>query len=383
MKEIYLDNAATTPMSPKVIDVISNEMKNNFGNASSTYELGRIARHTIDKSRNVVAKAINAEEHEIIFTSGGSESNNNAILETAYSRKNIGKKIITTKIEHPSVLNPMRKLENEGFEVVYLDVDQKGQISLDQLKKELTPDTILVSIMAVNNEIGTIMSIAKIGELVDSSNAYFHVDAVQAMGSIDLDVKKMKIDLLSVSAHKFNGPKFLGILYERNGLSLPSLILGGEQETKRRAGTENVPGIAGLASAVSELMQTGHEKLQAHYQKLQKIILDKLDQNQIKYQINGGVGENYSHHILNLRINGLPTAVLQTKLDLAGFAVSGGSACTAGSLEPSHVLIACFGENSPRIQESIRISFGRYNTEEQVAQFAKELVKIAKSKQLK
>ena len=376
MTEIYLDNAATTPMSPKVIDVITEEMKNNFGNASSTYELGRKARHVIDQARQKAAKAINAKENEIIFTSGGSESNNTAIFGTAHSRQNIGKRIITTKIEHPSVLKPMQRLENEGYEVIYLDVDDNGCISLADLKDALTPQTTLVSIMAVNNELGTINPLTEIGNIVKQSNAYFHVDAVQGLGNIDLDVVKMNIDLLSTSAHKINGPKFLGFLYEKNSLNLPPLVYGGEQETKRRAGTENVPGIAGFGEAINEIAAIDKENLQTKYQNLQNLILNELNQSNVKYQVNGGTKKFDSHHVLNLHFNGIPTTVLQTNLDLAGFAVSGGSACTAGSIEPSHVLVACFGKNSPRINESIRISFGRYTTEEEVRVFAKELAKI-------
>ena len=383
MREIYLDNAATTPMSPKVIDVITDEMKNDFGNASSTYELGRKARNVIDLARHQIATSINAKDGEIIFTSGGSESNNTAIFGTAYSRNNIGKKIITTKIEHPSVLNPMKRLEHEGYNVVYLDVDKTGHISLDQLKHELTPETILVSIMAVNNEVGTIMPLKKIGEIVENSNAYFHVDNVQGMGTIDIDVKAMNIDFLSVSAHKINGPKFLGFLYENSDINIPNLVLGGEQETKRRAGTENVPGIAGFGEAVKELSEIGHDSLQKKYAHFQDIILKALNDNHVDYEINGGYGPGYSHHVLNLWIKGVSTTSMQTNLDLNGYAVSGGSACTAGSLEPSHVLIACFGADSPRINESIRISFGRYNTEEEVKSFAQELVKIAKRIQSK
>ena len=383
MREIYLDNAATTPMSPKVIDVITDEMKNDFGNASSTYELGRKARNVIDRARHQIAKSINAKDGEIIFTSGGSESNNTAIFGTAYSRNNIGKKIITTKIEHPSVLNPMKRLEHEGYNVVYLDVDKTGHISLDQLKHELTPETILVSIMAVNNEVGTIMPLKKIGEIVENSNAYFHVDNVQGMGTIDIDVKAMNIDFLSVSAHKINGPKFLGFLYENSDINIPNLVLGGEQETKRRAGTENVPGIAGFGEAVKELSEIGHDSLQKKYAHFQNIILKALNDNHVDYEINGGYGPGYSHHVLNLWIKGVSTTSMQTNLDLNGYAVSGGSACTAGSLEPSHVLIACFGADSPRINESIRISFGRYNTAEEVKSFAQELVKIAKRIQSK
>ena len=376
MTEIYLDNAATTPMSPQVIDVITGEMKNNYGNASSTYDLGRKARHAIDLARREAARIINAKENEIIFTSGGSESNNTAIFGTAHSRQNIGKRIITTKIEHPSVLKPMQRLENEGYEVIYLDVDDNGCISLADLKDALTPKTTLVSIMAVNNEMGTINPLIEIGNIVKKSNAYFHVDAVQGLGNIDLDVVKMNIDLLSTSAHKINGPKFLGFLYEKNSLNLPPLIYGGEQETKRRAGTENVPGIAGFGEAISEIAAIDKKSLQTKYQNLQNIILHELSQAKIEYQVNGGTQKFDSHHVLNLHFNGVSTTVLQTNLDLAGFAVSGGSACTAGSIEPSHVLVACFGKDSARINESIRISFGRYTTEEEVRSFAKELTNI-------
>lgn len=376
MTEIYLDNAATTPMSAKVIKVIAEEMKNDFGNASSTYELGRKARHVIDLARQEAAGAINASENEIVFTSGGSESNNTAIFGTAHSRENIGKRIITTKIEHPSVLKPMQQLEKEGYDVIYLDVDADGRISLADLKNALTPQTILVSVMAVNNEVGTINPLTEIGAIVRQSNAYFHVDAVQGLGNINLDVAKMNIDLLSTSAHKINGPKFLGFLYERNSIKLPPLIYGGEQETKRRAGTENVPGIAGFGEAISEIGAIDKNKLQTNYQKLQKIILNELDQAKIEYQINGGTKKFDSHHVLNLHFTNVNTTILQTNLDLAGFAVSGGSACTAGTLEPSHVLVACFGKSSPRISESIRISFGRYTTAEEVSAFARQLVKI-------
>ena len=383
MTEIYLDNAATTPMSPKVIDVITEEMKNNFGNASSTYELGRKARHVIDQARQKAAKAINAKENEIIFTSGGSESNNTAIFGTAQSRHNIGKRIITTKVEHPSVLKPMQRLESEGYEVIYLDVDENGRISLADLEDALTPQTILVSIMAVNNELGTINPLAEIGAIVKPSNAYFHVDAVQGLGNINLDVEKMNIDLLSTSAHKINGPKFLGFLYERNEINLPPLVYGGEQETKRRAGTENVPGIAGFGEAISEIAAIDKAQLQKKYQKLQGIILNQLEHAHLDFQVNGGIKKYDSHHILNLFFNDISTTLLQTNLDLAGFAVSGGSACTAGSIEPSHVLVACFGKKSPRISESIRISFGRFTTEKEVRAFANQLVKVVSKLQNK
>lgn len=375
-KNVYLDNAATTPMDPKVIEKISSEMTNDFGNASSQHAFGRRARQVVEAARHQLAETINAEDKEIIFTSGGSESNNTAIFGTARARKKIGKKIITTKVEHPSVLNPMKRLAQEGYEIVYLDVDEAGHINLKDLKRELTPDTILVSLMAVNNEVGSIMPLKEIGELVKDSNAYFHVDDVQGFGNIEIDVKDMNIDLLSTSAHKVNGPKFLGFLYEKNGLNVSNLLLGGEQELKRRPGTENVPGIAGFGVAAQELREMDKKQLQENYRKFQQIILDELDQNKIDYEINGSLKGAVSHHVLNLWLKGVGTYSALTNLDLNGYAVSGGSACTAGSLNPSHVLEAMYGKNSPRIEESIRISFGRFTTADEVKGFADSLVKM-------
>ncbi|MDK7067454.1 cysteine desulfurase family protein [Lactobacillus paragasseri] len=375
-KNVYLDNAATTPMDPKVIEKISSEMTNDFGNASSQHAFGRKARQVVEAARHQLAETINAEDKEIIFTSGGSESNNTAIFGTARARKKIGKKIITTKVEHPSVLNPMKRLAQEGYEIVYLDVDKAGHINLKDLKRELTPDTILVSVMAVNNEVGSIMPLKEIGELVKDSNAYFHVDDVQGFGNIEIDVKDMNIDLLSTSAHKVNGPKFLGFLYEKNGLNVSNLLLGGEQELKRRPGTENVPGIAGFGVAAQELREMDKKQLQENYRKFQQIILDELDQNKIDYEINGSLKGAVSHHVLNLWLKGVGTYSALTNLDLNGYAVSGGSACTAGSLNPSHVLEAMYGKNSPRIEESIRISFGRFTTADEVKGFTDSLVKM-------
>ena len=375
-KNVYLDNAATTPMSPIVVDLIADEMRNDFGNASSTHSFGREARRVVEHARQTIAKAINAKDQEIIFTSGGSESNNTVIFGVAEMRQKAGKHLITTKIEHESVLKSMQHLEELGFDVTYLDVDETGHIDLNQLKEALTPDTILVSVMAVNNEVGSVNPLKEIGEIVKDSNAYFHVDAVQGLGNIDIDVQDMNIDFLSTSAHKINGPKFLGFLYERDGIRVPNRIYGGDQEMKRRAGTENVPGIAGFGKAVEEVQEVAKADLQAKYAGFQKLILDTLDQNGVAYEVNSPLTGLVSHHVLNLRLNGVSTYVLIANLDLAGFAVSGGSACTAGSLTPSHVLTAMFGAKSPRVSESIRVSFGRYNTAEEVQAFADALVEI-------
>lgn len=381
MKQVYLDNAATTPMSPTVIDVIADEMANDFGNASSTHTLGRKARNSVEKARHTIAQAINAKDQEIIFTSGGSESNNTVIFGVAEMQKTIGRHLITTKIEHESILKSMQHLEEMGYEVTYLDVDRDGHISLDQLREAIRPDTILVSVMAVNNEVGSINPLKEIGQIVKDSQAFFHVDAVQGLGNIDLDVEEMGIDFMSTSAHKINGPKFLGFLYERDGIRLPNRIYGGDQELKRRAGTENVPGIAGFGQAVAEVQAESKADLQAKYTDFQKIILSRLDESGVAYEVNSPLTGLVSHHVLNLRLNGLSTYVLLANLDLAGFAVSGGSACTAGSLTPSHVLTAMFGQDSPKVSESIRISFGRYNTAEEVEAFADVLVKVARKLQ--
>lgn len=374
MKHIYFDNAATTPMDPKVITKMTSQMQDDFGNASSTHYFGRQAREVVDHARQIIAKSINANEDEIIFTSGGTESNNTAIFGTVKAKT--GKHIITTKIEHPSVLNPIKELEKSGYEVTYLNVNQAGMIDLKELQDALREDTVLVSIMAVNNEVGTIMPLKEIGEIVASSNAYFHVDNVQGYGNLDIDVKELKIDLLSTSAHKINGPKFLGFLYKKHDVQIPNLLFGGEQERKQRPGTENVPAIAGFGTAVEQLEVESKKALQTKYLQMQNEIIDKLSQNKIEFEINGAIDDKHSHHVLNLWFKGISTYVLQTNLDLAGFAVSGGSACTAGSLEPSHVLVAMFGEGHPRISESIRISFGRYNSLTEVDELADSLVKI-------
>ncbi|MCZ3622250.1 cysteine desulfurase family protein [Lactobacillus mulieris] len=384
-KLVYLDNAATTPVSEAVVAEMTKQLSENFGNPSSTHTFGRKALEVVDQARHRIAQFINARnDDEIIFTSGGSESNN-TVLRGIAKKHNYDCQIITTAIEHPSILNTAKELQAEGVDVVYLPVDESGHISLAALKAALTDKTVLVSTMAVNNEVGTINDLAQIGQIVHEYNPEicFHVDAVQGLGNIDLDVQAMQIDFMSTSAHKINGPKYIGFLYEKTGLSLPSLITGGEQEKKRRAGTTDAPSIAGFGEAVKLLQAVDRVAEQKRYQEFQKIVLDALDANHIKYEINGSLTGLVSHHTLNLHLIGIGTYVMLTNLDLAGFAVSGGSACTAGSLTPSHVLEAMYGKNSPRIEESIRISFGRMNTEEEVVAFATSLVKIAKRLQNK
>ena len=375
MKRVYLDNAATTPMAAAVITTMTDQMTNNFGNASSTHAFGRAAREVLDDSRHVIAQSINAPDDDIIFTSGGTEGDNTAMLQTAQARKSLGKHIITTAIEHQAILKSAAYLEEQGFEVTYLPVDQNGEISLDDFKAALRPDTILVSIMTGNNEVGSHMPIHEIGEILKDHQAWFHTDAVQAYGLLDIDVERDHIDMLSTSAHKINGPKFLGFLYKRNGINFPSFVKGGEQEDKRRAGTENVPAIAGFAQAVKELTTEEKAHRQAKYHQFKQYVVDELTKNGVDFEVNGSLSENNLQHVLNLWIKGISTYTLQTNLDLGGVAVSGGSACTAGSLEPSHVLIAMFGADSPRIGESIRLSFGRYTTQADLDQFVTVLTK--------
>lgn len=376
MKEIYLDNAATTPMTPAVIDEMTTQMKKSWGNASTGYSYGREAKLVLENSRHVLAQSINADDNEIVLTSGGTEGDNTAIIQTAMTRQNLGKYIITTAIEHEAVLKPLHYLEEQGFEVTYLPVDENGNISLDDFKAALRDDTILVTIMSGNNEVGSRMPIHEIGEILKDHQAWFHTDAVQTYGLLPIDVKRDHIDLLSTSAHKLNGPKMMGFLYRRDGINFPSYLKGGDQETKRRAGTENVPAVAAFAKAVTiDSPEEKQARRERFYHFKQKIV-QGLTENGIDFAVNGEIKPDNLNQILNIWFKGISTYIMQTDLDLAGIAVSGGSACTAGSIEPSHVLTAMFGADSPRISESIRISFGALNTEEDVDKLIAAIVKI-------
>lgn len=371
-----MDNAATTPMTPAVIDEMTTQMKESWGNASTGYSYGREAKLVLENSRHVLAQSINADDNEIVLTSGGTEGDNTAIIQTAMTRQNLGKHIITTAIEHEAVLKPLHYLEEQGFEVTYLPVDENGNISLDDFKAALRDDTILVTIMSGNNEVGSRMPIHEIGEILKDHQAWFHTDAVQTYGLLPIDVKRDHIDLLSTSAHKLNGPKMMGFLYRRDGINFPSYFKGGDQETKRRAGTENVPAVAAFAKAVTiDSPEEKQARRERFYHFKQKIV-QGLTENGIDFAVNGEVKPDNLNQILNIWFKGISTYIMQTDLDLAGIAVSGGSACTAGSIEPSHVLTAMFGADSPRISESIRISFGALNTEEDVDKLIAAIVKI-------
>lgn len=371
-----MDNAATTPMTPAVIDEMTTQMKESWGNASTGYSYGREAKLVLENSRHVLAQSINADDNEIVLTSGGTEGDNTAIIQTAMTRQNLGKHIITTAIEHEAVLKPLHYLEEQGFEVTYLPVDENGNISLDDFKAALRDDTILVTIMSGNNEVGSRMPIHEIGEILKDHQAWFHTDAVQTYGLLPIDVKRDHIDLLSTSAHKLNGPKMMGFLYRRDGINFPSYLKGGDQETKRRAGTENVPAVAAFAKAVTiDSPEEKQARRERFYHFKQKIV-QGLTENGIDFAVNGEIKPDNLNQILNIWFKGISTYIMQTDLDLAGIAVSGGSACTAGSIEPSHVLTAMFGADSPRISESIRISFGALNTEEDVDKLIEAIVKI-------
>jgi len=376
LKEIYLDNAATTPISDAVLTEMTDKLQNVYGNASTLYGLGRESHTVLERSRHIIAQSINATDDEIVFTSGGTESDNTAIIQTALTRKNLGKHIITTAVEHEAILQPLLYLESLGYEVTYLPVDETGHISLEDFKQALRDDTILVSIMTGNNEVGSVMPIHEIGEILKDHQAWFHTDAVQAYGLLDIDVNRDNIDLLSTSAHKINGPKMVGFLYKREGINFPSFLKGGQQEEKRRAGTENVPGIAGFAKAVEEITPEEKAARQIKYFEFKQQIVEGLTKNNIDFAVNGDLEKNELQHVLNIWIKGVSTYVMQTNLDLAGIAISGGSACTAGSIEPSHVLTAMYGQDSPRISESIRISFGKNTTTDEINQLINSITQI-------
>jgi cysteine desulfurase len=369
-----MDHAATTPMHPSVIEQITRTMTDHFGNPSSIHSYGRDARKLVDEARIGIAQSIGAQETEIIFTSGGTEADNYAIFGIAEANREKGKHIITTVIEHHAVLRACQQLEKKGFDVTYLPVDETGVISLEDFKQSLRDDTILVTIMYGNNEVGAIQPIAQIGELLDEHQAIFHTDAVQAYGIENIIVTELKVDLLSVSAHKLNGPKGMGFLYARSGLKFSPRLFGGEQERKRRAGTENVPSVTGFLEAV-KIAQAEKEVRREKYSQLKEMLITTLKTKQIEFEINGNL-ETSLPHVLNLSFPGTQVEAMLVNLDLAGIAVSSGSACTAGTIDPSHVLVAMFGEKSDKLKNSIRFSFGYTNTVEQIKKTGEEIAKI-------
>ncbi|APC48172.1 cysteine desulfurase NifS [Virgibacillus halodenitrificans] len=374
MEPIYLDHAATTPLDQEVIDTMYPVYKEVFGNPSSIHSFGRKARFFVDQARRVMAKSIHANEREIVFTSGGTEADNMAMIGTAKYTNNSGKHIITSVQEHHAILHTAQKLEKEGYDVTYLPVYENGKISMEDLENSLRPDTFLVSIMAANNETGVIQPVKEIGDLLRDHPAYFHTDAVQLFGLMELNVHEMGIDLLTVSSHKINGPKGIGFIYIGENVKIDPLQFGGEQERKRRPGTENVVSVVGFQKAV-ELAMDYREDRKNLYQSYKDLFLEKLRNNNINFRINGEY-ESTIPSIINISFPGTNVEALLTNFDLSGIAASSGSACTAGSVEPSHVLSAMYGVDNDRTVNSIRFSFGSHNTKENVIEAAERVTKI-------
>ncbi|WP_214802172.1 MULTISPECIES: cysteine desulfurase family protein [unclassified Exiguobacterium] len=375
---MYFDHAATTPMHPDVLQTMTPYMLEQFGNPSSVHAFGRSGRAAIDAARRTIASELNAKPNEIIFTAGGTESDNYAILGAAMKHQDKGQHVITTRFEHHAVLRAFEELEKRGFDVTYLEVPESGVVTVDALAAALRPDTILVSVMFGNNEVGTLQPIKEMGQLLNKQNILFHTDAVQVFGKLSLDVEACHIDLLSASGHKINGPKGVGMLYVRTGVQLEVQSYGGEQERKRRAGTENVAGIVGFAKAV-QLIVAERDILKAQSEDLRRLLLNRLEASSISYEQNGHPG---LPHIVNLYFPRVEIEPFLIMLDMRGIAVSSGSACTAGSIEPSHVLSAMYGEND-RTRQSVRISFGRGNDAGQVELLAQGLIDVVKSFQNK
>lgn len=359
MGVIYADNAATTRLSDAAFEAMKPYMLAEYGNASTLYKLGRSAHKAVENARGVFAKGINALPAEIYFTSGGTESDNWAIKGTAHRLAASGKKhIVTDNIEHHAVLNSAKALEREGFEVTYVRADKNGLVRAEDVAAAIRPDTALVSVMLANNELGTIQPVAEIGSICRSAGVPFHCDAVQAAGILPIDVKEMNIDLLSISAHKFHGPKGVGIMYARRGCAPETYIDGGEQERGHRAGTENVAGIVGAAAAFAEAMSERNEKadrLCAMRDEIQSVLL-KIPGSQVN-----GVTAPRLPGTLNMSFDGIDGQSLIFELDLKGLAASSGSACASGSVDPSHVLLA-LGLPYKLAHGSLRLSLGKYNT---------------------
>lgn len=362
-KTIYFDHAATTPVSSEVLEKMLPYLKGNFGNPSSIYFLGRESKKAIEEAREKVANAIGANPREIFFTGSGTEADNWAIKGVAYSNRNKGNHIIATSIEHHAVLHACRYLESDGFEVTYLPVDENGLVSPEDVLKEIKPGTILISVMFANNEIGTIQPIKEIGKIAKDRGIIFHTDAVQAVGSVPIDVNDLNVDLLSMSAHKLYGPKGVGALYIRKGVKISSFIHGGAQERGRRASTENVAGIVGLGEAIkiaTENMEENNKKLMSLRDRTIEEVLEKIPYTRLN-------GDRYKRlpGNVNFSFEFIEGESLLLMLDMKGIAASSGSACTSGSLDPSHVLLA-IGLPHEIAHGSLRITFGKDNTHEDI-----------------
>lgn len=363
MRRVYLDHNATTPTHPEVVKAILPYYKEVFGNASSVHQFGQQARKAIDEAREKIANFIGASPKEIVFTSGGTEANNLALKGVVYANERKGKHIITSSMEHHAVLNPCKYLEKKGFKVTYLPVDKYGLVDPEEVRRAITKETILISIIHANNEVGTIEPITEIGKIAKEIGIYFHTDAVQTVGKIPVNVNELNIDLLSLSGHKIYGPKGIGVLYIRKGTRIQPLIQGGHHELNRRAGTENVPAIVGLGKTI-EIAKATMEKESMRLTNLRNRLCSGIGEKIDYVRFNGHPGKRLPN-TLNMSFEFVEGESMILNLDLEGIAVSTGSACTSGSLEPSHVLKAM--RVDPAVaQGSIRFSLGKDNTEEDI-----------------
>lgn len=372
-KLIYLDNAATTKTAPEVVEAMLPYFTEFYGNPSSVYEFAGKSKAAITKSRETIANALGASENEIYFTAGGSESDNWALKATAEAYANKGKHIITTKIEHHAILHTGEYLEKRGYEVTYLDVDENGVVKVEELKKAIRPDTILISVMFANNEIGTIQPIREIGEIAHEHGILFHTDAVQAFGQIPINVDEYHIDMLSASGHKLNGPKGIGFLYIRKGVKIRSFVHGGAQERKRRAGTENVPGIVGFGKAVERAVASMEERTK-HETEVRDYLIDKILKEVPYTRLNGHRTKRLPNNI-NFSFQFIEGESLLIMLDMDGICGSSGSACTSGSLDPSHVLLA-IGLPHEIAHGSLRLTLSEDITKEDMDYVAESIKRI-------
>ncbi|MBN2053036.1 cysteine desulfurase [Candidatus Woesearchaeota archaeon] len=362
MKEIYMDNAATTKIDPKVIKAMLPFFDMKYGNASSTHTKGREAKNAMEWARKVIAKSIGAAAEEIIFTSGGTESNNFAIKSIAFNNKDKGNHIITTKIEHDCILNTCKWLVTQGFEITYLEVDKEGFVNPETLEKAITPKTILVSVIQGNNEIGTIQDLKALGEICKKNKVYFHTDACQSYTKTELNVKKQNLDLVTLNAHKIHGPKGVGALYIRKGTNIKAWQHGGGHERNLRSGTENIPGIVGFAEAIRQADNSKHAK---YMTKLRDKLIEGIEKNIPECKLNGPRGDKRLCNNINFIFSRIEGEAIGGYLDLKGVSSSTGSACSSHNLEPSHVLQA-IGMSKAEANGSLRLSISRYTTEEEI-----------------
>ena len=374
MRKVYLDNAATTALSPKVLEKMMPYLTDIYGNASSPHSFGQTARIGVEHAREQVARAINADPSEIVFTGCGTESDNTVLFGVAERYAKKGDHIITTNVEHHAILHSCAALEKKGIKVTYLPVDKDGLVTPEQVRDAITDKTILVSVMFANNEVGTIMPIPEIAAVCHEKGVLFHTDAVQAAGHIPIDVKAMGIDMLSISGHKFHGPKGVGVLYERKGIRLPSYIIGGEQEKGRRAGTENVAGIVGLGEAL-ELAVTNMSETSARMTRMRDRLIEGIEATITEVKLNGHRTKRLPNNV-NFSIKYIEGESILLMLDMAGIAASSGSACTSGSLDPSHVLLA-LGLTHEVAHGSVRMTLGDDTTDEDIDYVLETLPKVA------